>query len=360
MRKLAITLTIIFLSILGLLFTAVGLAQRAVVNQPVDPATARTADLPTDYPLVKIRLDEGMFTLFAALNAAGYDREFPGLAYHPARQIVRERLAGKQFSGLARLRAELKTIHPYNFVVWSLHFGPPPAFERVEPGWSDRGIPGFAFYNLDRQMRSFYEELDIAALWQEVRPLYEQEATRYQETAGQAVQEMVAYTRLENLPFKQVVVIPNLLYANWSGNGPTVGDTAYVVIGPTEDQSGDGLIQHETLHSIVGPLVEANINVIDEQHGQALYKDLNQRVPSGYGSWESLLEEQVVRALDCRLDYASCVQYGLRNDEAQGFLLVRPLTEKLAEFEQGSSDLAEFMPQWLQFINEVSLATGQP
>jgi hypothetical protein len=218
-------------------------------------------------------------------------------------------------------------------------------------------MPAFLFFGLDSQLRSFYQEMDIAALWQEVRPQYEQEAARYQKAAGDAVQKALEYTRLKDVPLKQIIVIPNLVDAHYSGFGPTVGDTAYVVLGPAQDQVDVGEIQHEALHSIVGPLVAANLSVIDETQSSSLYASLRKRVPSSYGTWEKILEEQVVRAMSCRLVGPVCEEYGLiEKDEAQGFLLERDLLKSLENFEQGSSTLAVFMPEMLAALNHVQIS----
>lgn len=343
----------------GLIFLIVliiGMMQLAVVNQHVSEPADQTLDLPTDNPNVSVRADEGMFTLFAALNAAGYDMENFDLPYSPVRQLVRERLSGIRFSGQERLRTSIQVMHPYALIVWRLHYGQFPEFKRVQSGWWDKSIPAFAFFGLDSQMRSFYEEMKIGDLWEEVRPMYEEEAALYQQAGGQAVQNALNYCRMQDIQLKKFVIIPNLLDAHWSGKGPTVGDVAYVVVGPSEEGKADiDLLQHEALHSIVGPLVEANLTVINEENRSELYKALKTHVPSSYGSWESIIEEQVVRAIDCRLSIQSCENFGLANDEAQGFLLERTLVEKLKDYEQSGLSLVEYMPELLQSINDIHL-----
>ena len=95
------------------------------------------------------------------------------------------------------------------------------------------------------------------------------------------------------------------------------------------------------------------MNAIDKEQGRSLYAGLKERVPPGYGSWESLVEEQVVRAIECRLLGPRCQAYLLANDEAEGFLLERPLINSLADFEQTSLSLDEFMPELLSALNQV-------
>ena len=353
MRKLSLVSILLVL----LLVALPGAAELAVRFQPMQAVQPDEADLPTELEWVKVRVDERIFTLFAALNMAGYDRENFGEGYHPARQLVRERLAGKTFSGQSRLRQELKFVGPYNFVVWALHYGDLPDFARQEETWAANGIPAFLFFGLDNVLRDFYREMDIASLWQEVHPQYEQEAARYQQAAGPAIQAALAYIRMEQATVRQVVAIPNLLDAHWSGFGPQVGDTAYVVTGPSREQPDVGLIQHEALHSLIGPLVEANLETIDPLKAKALFAALRKRVPKSYGSWEIIVEESVVRALDARLAGPEWEENSLRNDEQAGFLLVRPLAGVLKTYEASSETLEEFMPELLQMLNQVDPQT---
>jgi hypothetical protein len=355
MKKRPVRILIAIFSVLLLVVAILATAELSVRYQAPAPTSNAPVDLPTGSAFVTVRLDEGLFTLFAALNAAGYDDENFDLGYHPVRQHVRQALAGRSFSGMERLQAQLKTVHSYNFVVWVLHYNPPPDFTRHQPGWAFNDIPALLFLGLDDILRDFYDEMDIAALWQEVLPEYERVARRYQEAAGEAVQEALAYTRTADAPMRRVVIIPNLMDAYYRGYGPQVGDTAYVIAGPGEDDIDAGLIQHEALHSIVGPMVEANLGEIDPAHSRTLHRALRDRVPGGYGSWSIMVEEQVVRAIDCRLSGPACEEYLLANDEAAGFLLVRPLVNKLAAFEEGSTTLEAFMPELLRALNDVSL-----
>jgi hypothetical protein len=355
LMKRSLRILLYLLALLALTAAVLAFAELSVRWQRPAPVTSRPPDLPTNSSFVSVRLDEGLFTLFAALNAAGYVDENFGLDYHPVRQQVRDALAGRSFSGMERLRSQLGFVGSYNFAVWSLHFGPPPDFGRVQPGWDLPNAPALLFLGMDDLLRDFYDEMDIGVLWREVRPEYGRVAVLYQEAAGEAVQDALDYTRMADAPMRNVVIIPNLLDAHYRGYGPQVGETAYVVVGPTEGELDTGLIQHEALHSIVGPLVEAHLSAIDADQSRALYRSLRGRVPASYGSWEIIVEEQVVRALDCRLAGPACFEFILDNHEAEGFLLVRPLVEKLAEFEASSLSLDAFMPELLGVLNQVNL-----
>jgi hypothetical protein len=356
MKKPSSRTIVLLIFILFLIIAIPAAAESTVRFQSGNPVTNRTADLPTSSSFVSVRLDEGLFTLFAALNAAGYDDENFDFSYHPVRLQVRQELSERNFSGLERLRSQLKFVNTYQFTVWSLHYNPPPDFTRSQSGWAFNDIPALLFLGMDDLMRDFYDEMDIAALWQQVKPEYERVGQEYQQAAGEAVLAALEYTRMQDADLRQVVVIPNLLDAHHRGYGPQVGETAYVIVGPTGGCVDVGLIQHEALHSIAGPLVEEHFSVIDADKGGALYRVLRQQVPQGYGTWQGVVEEHVIRALGCRLAGADCEQYLLEKDETSGFLLMRPLVDKLAEFEASSLTLDEFMPELLGVLNEARLA----
>lgn len=113
-------------SILGLVLLGIG-AEFAVRAQPAHPAPALGA-------FVTVQADERLFTLFAALNAAGYDDENFGEPFHPVRVTVRDYVAARPLPNLTRLRTQLNFIYPYAFVEWALHYGPPPDWTRVVDG----------------------------------------------------------------------------------------------------------------------------------------------------------------------------------------------------------------------------------
>ena len=85
-------------------------------------------------PMV-VAADERVFTLFAALNAAGFDREYEGLAMSPIRQQVRSALTGKNLPSLVRLKPIFDHTADYHLVVWVLQRGGSPEFGRAEPDW---------------------------------------------------------------------------------------------------------------------------------------------------------------------------------------------------------------------------------
>ena len=95
-----------------------------------------TASLPSPTPgeYVQLQADERLFTLFAALNATGYDDENNEQGMSEVRQHVRSTLAARSLPSLRRLQpymAVCRSIHQSWCVTWVLQRGPAPRFARA-------------------------------------------------------------------------------------------------------------------------------------------------------------------------------------------------------------------------------------
>lgn len=339
------------LAVIVLLALSLGAAEAAVRLEPVMAVSETPA-------AVSVQADERLFTFMAALNAAGYDDENNPGGLHPVRQAVRAQLDGQPLPSLSRLRWRLRlcrVIHESQCIHWLLQRGGPPAFERQADGWW-LPVPAFLFLGFDTALRDFYVEAEIARLWAEHRPAYEAEVTRYQDLLGPSLQTTLGYLRLSAPATGRVVMLPNLLDAYWRGYGPAVGSTSYIVSGPAQ-RPNVGLVQHEFMHPIINPLVDANLDAIEPAQVQRLFGQLKGQVSRGYRNWGAVLHESVIRAIEVRLAEADARAPMLANEEAQGFWLVRPLAQALQDYERGTANIEAYMPTLLATLNTVPAAT---
>ena len=341
-------------AVLGMIVLLAAAAELLVRFEPVRaPRPAPTGEY------VRLQADERLFTLFAALNAAGYDEENNEQGMSEVRRQVRAALAGAGGTippAPATLRPYLamcRTIHVSQCATWILQRGPAPDFARAVDGWA-LNAPAFPFLGFDRALAAFYRQADIASLWAAQRPAYEAEIARYRSLATPAVDEVFAYLRITAPPTAGVVVLPNLLDAYWRGYGPRVGDLSYVVMGPAVEPNV-GLIQHEALHPILNPLVDAHLAAVERGQADRLFAALKPRVAAGYRTWPNILHESVIRAVEVRLADPTDRERLIRQEEAAGFPLVRPLAGRLAEYEAGGQTIAEFMPRLLDALNAEEL-----
>lgn len=320
----------------------------------LEPVTAERPDYGSQF--VVVAADERIFTLFAALNAVGFDHEYDGIPMSPIRQQVRAALSGKDLDSLARLKPFFDRIPDFHLVVWALQRGNPPIFGRAEAGWWI-STTAAGFEGLDEALEAFYLEAEIPTLWKEVEPAYQKEIEQYRPLAEDSLADIRTYLRTNELPFSQVVILPNPLDTHYSGTGPQVGEIAYVVAGPCETElSLKGLIEHEVLHSVIGPMLDQHIDQIPKQTSQRLYNVLKETMPTSYGSWSSVLEETLNRAINLRmLEDADLRAQQLERLESTGFLLIKPLDHALAIYEQSNDPFDQYLPILLASLDNLEL-----
>ena len=198
MQHQLLRLLLIFAAVLAVAVSVLGIAELVMRLEPVTVTSQPPAG---DY--VQLQADERIFTLFAALNAAGYDEENNERGMSPVRVQVRVALVDKPLPSLARLRPYLRicrTIHVSQCATYILQRGPAPSFARAVDGWAVT-TPAFPFLGFDRALAAFYDEAGIAAsLWQEQGPAYDAEIARYRHLVTPAVDEVFAYFALASSP----------------------------------------------------------------------------------------------------------------------------------------------------------------
>lgn len=118
------------------------------------------------------------------------------------------------------------------------------------------------------------------------------------------------------------------------------------------------LIWHELSHSFVNPLTAKYRALI--QHSHALFSLLRETLGKyGYNSWETCVNEHVIRAVTTRLVWnqigSDAGEVALKKETKAGFPFVKSLCEKLEEYEANRAEYATldcFYPQLLEVFEE--------
>jgi len=142
-----------------------------------------------------------LFSVMAAINAAGYDADLASPANHPLRQIVRQQIAAKKlpviddlkyFAGKHRQKDPTQELSQY--ISFALSVKGPPDFEykfrKIELPPDVEALQGFA-----ELMVRFDRDAGIEELWKKSQPALEQVIARYHEPVSEAVLEVNAYLR---------------------------------------------------------------------------------------------------------------------------------------------------------------------
>ena len=154
---------------------------------PVLLLTVCSARLVAQKPIEQGELDASpaLFTVMAAINAAGYDAELDAPSNSPLRALVRREVAARNPACLPELRTFLATHHQKDataelsqFISFALSVGAPPGFEfryranELPPDVLD--LEGF-----QPLIRTFYQQAGIEQLWRGSQRAFEEAIERY-------------------------------------------------------------------------------------------------------------------------------------------------------------------------------------
>ncbi len=201
-------------------------------------------------PTVKIKfnLDLRIFTLFAALNASGYNDENSRRGMNKMRIQVRKntgKIKGSMNDFLSQEPAWK----------WSwriLHFTNPPEFKIKISDWYTKSLADKDF-NFLAHLRKFFISKKIQILWNKIKPDYSQELEGYKKDIISETNKFLKWLPVRRYPFRFVIITPNLLDAHWRGFAPLIKDGLFVVMGPCGHKSILKLYRHELLNGLFAP-----------------------------------------------------------------------------------------------------------
>jgi len=176
------------------------------------------------------------------------------------------------------------------------------------------------------------------------------------------------------VPRARLTVVPALLGGGASygievtpSSGPAEG---YAIIGvanvdaqgfPTFDTSYVSTVIHELNHPYVTPIVRAHLPEFRDFADSLLAPVLGKMRAQGYGSWDAVLNESLVRAAAIRYELAhggrTRAEPSIESQTALGFVWTRGLVDLLGEYESNRSRYASmdaFMPRIVDYFRGVA------
>ena len=142
-----------------------------------------------------------LFSVMAALNAAGFNADSGSPANHPLRAAVREHLQSKKLPSVSRIRNFIESHKKKDpaadlaqYVSFALISGEPPTFT---PRFTGTEVPPDveALEGFQPLMVTFHREAAIDDLWRKVQPQMEKALAGYHEPVSRALLEVNAYLR---------------------------------------------------------------------------------------------------------------------------------------------------------------------
>ncbi len=280
-----------------------------------------------------------LFSVLAAINAAGYDADLDSTSNHPLRFAVRRELASQKVPSLTELkrffaahRQKDWTAELSQYVSFALSVDGPPNFKyrflthQLPP--DVRPLDG-----LDALLRRFYKEAALETLWQKAQPAFEQAIARYQQPAARALLEVNAYLRSSSSGYlgRRFQVYLDLLGAPRQVHTRNYIDDYYIVLTPSpEPQAGD--IRHAYLHYLLDPLVGRYSEQLNKRKALLDYALGSPLLEQHYKQDFLLLAtECLIKAVEARLSRKpALVEQALR----EGFILAPYFAASLPAYER--------------------------
>jgi hypothetical protein len=324
-------------------------------QQRVAPATVSSIDG-----------SEAMFTTMCALYAAGYEGTINPDSWGTYRTEMRERLRAQHGPAVDELKQFYRN-HQYHdpgailsrFVWFGLVAGPAPKFtpvlkrDQLPPEVLD--LEGFS-----QVLSDYYTEQHIGELWHNVQPLYQREIERLHDPVSEILFQASTYVRSRVDPTQprsfSIVVEP--LVGRITNVRNFLDHYAIVLSGSNEIPTD--VIRHAYLHFLLDGLPLAYPHVIAVKRplyelaakAPRLAPDLKDDFPSWVG-------ECTVRAVEIKLQNLPPAdrEAALARNDADGYVLVRPMFLALTAYGQGEASFNAYYPDLLRSIDEKAEAT---
>jgi len=297
-----------------------------------------------------------LFTVMAALNAAGFDADAASPTNHPLRDAVRQEVLRRKPASLAsikefiaahRRRSDAEELTQY--ISFALAVSSPPDFgfraRDVEVPPEAAALRGFA-----PLLAAFYREAGIEDLWNRSQAAIEGYLERYHEPVSRAVLECNGYLRNPTSGvagsrfqiFVELLAPPNYVQTR------SYGTEYYVVVTPSPEPRLDD-IRHGYLFYLLDPLATRSSEILMRKRSIADHALRARALPPAYrDDFLLLTTASLVKAVEARMD-----RKPERIDEAllEGYILAPYFGEQLQVYEKQEQSMRLYYPEMVKAID---------
>lgn len=323
---------------------------------PLPPAPRQTAQVTS----VTVDGSEAMFTTMCALLAAGFESNVSAEDWHPLRARLREQMQHQQGPAVDAVREFYKehvvrdsgaTLSRY---IWfGLLSGPAPRFEMTLKR-DDQPTEVLALEGFSEILSNYYTEQKIGQLWRGLQPIYNGEIAKVHDPISQIVFVTTGYLReLQDSSTNRTFTIVLEPLVGRITNVRNSGEHYSIVLSGSDDIPTD-IIRHAFLHFLLDPLPQQYSHVLAVKRQLFEKAALAPRLaPDLKDDYESYFAECLVRAVELKLKKESPGERdaAIDRDDADGYVLVRPIFEGLAKYEGSEPSMALYFPDLVRGIN---------
>lgn len=302
---------------------------------------------------------EALFTVLAAINAAGYNADLDSNANSPIRKQVRDAIAAKHLDSVEALKKFVADHHQDDpeaelnqYISFALSLQGPPDFQFWMP---PQEVPPDVrkMDGLNELIARFYKEADINDLWRQAQPALDRVIEAYHPGVTKAVLEANAYLRNPTSGYsgRRFQIYVDLLAAPNQIQTRSYKDNYFVVVTPSVDPQIDR-VRHAYLHYLLDPLSLRYFEQWERDKGLA---DFAQPAPALDDAYKNdfmlLATECVIKAVESRLAHGAEKQELVSQALSLGFVLTPALADGLADYEKQPESLRNYFPDLLGQID---------
>lgn len=329
------------------------MAAAALAQAPLPRQRPRIA------PATNITVDgnEAMFATMCALYASGFESDVSTDNWSAFRAQMRDRLrkqqgpavdAARQFYHQHESRDTAEMLSRY---VWfGIVSGPAPKFQPVLR--RDELPPDLlTLEGFSEILSAYYTEQNIGQLWRQVQPIYNQEIERLHEPISQIVLVANTYLRELNNPgqLRTFAIIVEPLVGRIT-NVRNFGDHYAIILSGSEDIPTD-VVRHAFLHFLLDPLPLMYPHIIAVKRPIYEIAAKAPRLPADLrDDFPSWFAECTVRAVELKIKRMSPSEreVALNTNDADGFVMVRPIFKGLADYEKNEPSMRNYFPEMVR------------
>jgi tetratricopeptide (TPR) repeat protein len=297
-----------------------------------------------------------LFTVMAAINAAGYDAVVSSPSNNLLRAAVRDALAKRTIPSLAGLKVFFAQHHQTDdtaelsqYISFALSAGGPPDFamkvRQVDIPPDVTGLLG-----LSPLLAKFYKEAGIEELWAGAQPAIDRMIAPYHAPVSDAVLQINSYLRQPTSGFRgrhfqifvEPLAPPNQVQSRSYGNEYTI-----VVTPSAEPRVAE--IRQAYLYYLLDPLATRNAEILNRKKPLAEHAQRARMLGDAYKQDFLLLTTgSLARAVEARMDHKpQAVQDALR----EGYILAPYFFEALPAYETQELTMALYYTSMVQAID---------
>jgi len=304
-----------------------------------------------------------LFTVLAALNAAGYDADLQSTNNSPVRLAVRKALAEKSIPVLAEIRRFIRdhrqdgdTALLSLYISYGLCLDTPPSFKfRLRTNDLPPEVAALADFNA--LLARFYQEAGIEALWKQAQPEFDRVIETYHAPVSQAILEANGYMRnpTSGSLGRRFQIFIDLLGAPNQVHTRSYGDEFFVVVTPSLEPMVDD-IRHAYLQYALAPLILRQGEEFEKKKGLADFAQPAPLLSSIYkDDFLLLAEKSLVKAVEARLvtgpGTATRREQMVDQALAEGFILTPYFAEALPLYEKQEQSLRLYFAEMIKGID---------